>query len=474
MDTGQNSGPNNDTAPGDKKNEAAANKTLLKTAGIYAIIGANGQEQERGAAKIIVKEEEISFLPENGKVLNVAMREISEAAGENYAIRLTIAGGAGVEISQLGYQYDDFWRAFWEAKNAISINDLLMKEPGDLGKARARAIRAGNDLGECDIQFYETSLLVMPRGAEIFKINYGDIDGIAATDFKIILTLDEGDIEFGMMGERFGDAVKIINGALTKISMETQEQIKQMLPDLDSLAVRQMAELMKDGRCAAKSKVEALSAGAWPKIEKFMETAGIKESYDNLKKLAGPEAEAFIGIKRAMMGGLAGDYVWFLMPLEKDNAIAMEATGQGGSGKATYFFRLAGRAEFVAGSGIEQITTDKIVNAVQKCVKRINFRREPIYLPEEKLNEPRYWKYKFILGKIPEIDFLRSVFIGRVCHRSNEQWQKDARELLDFNISQKDNSAKWKAADDDLDPEPETAPGQNNQTNNNITMQNEN
>ncbi len=443
-------------------NEAGGinNNTLLKTAGVYVIFGADGKEQERGSAKIIVKEEEISILPESGKVLNVAMREITEAAGVEYVINLCLSGGAGVEISQLGYQYEDFWRAFWEARNAILINDLLMGEPGDLGKAKAQVVYSQNNLGICDIQFYETSLLVMPKNAEIFKINYGDIDEMKTVDFKIILAVDGQTIELGQMGQSLDNCAKIINNAIIKISTETQSQIKEIIPGLESLAVRQIADLMRDGRCAAKPKVDALASGAWPKFEKFLETAGIKESYSYLKTLSGADAEIYIGIKRTMMGGLAGNYVWFLIPLQNYNAVAMEATGKGASGRATYFFRLTDRQNFAADKKIDSIQAGEIVNAVQKCVKRINFRREPIYLPEEKLSEPRYWKYKFILGKIPELQFLRRTFIGRVCHRSDEQWQKETRELLEFNISQKNDAAKWSASDDNLEPDVEPVPGE--------------
>ncbi|MDY0373929.1 MAG: hypothetical protein RBQ86_07420, partial [Candidatus Izemoplasmatales bacterium] len=60
------------------------NKVLFKTAGDYAILTAAGAEQERGAAKIILKEEEISFLPDNGKALNIDIREIDQAAADDY------------------------------------------------------------------------------------------------------------------------------------------------------------------------------------------------------------------------------------------------------------------------------------------------------------------------------------------------------------------------------------------------------
>lgn len=441
--------------------EEAKNKTLLKTAGLYAIFGADGKESERNKAKIVVKEEEISFLPDNGKPFNLAIREIAEAAESVYAIKMRLTGGTGLEISRLGYQYEDFWRAFWQARNAILINDLLLKEPTDRGRVNGQASRYGADLGGCVVQFYETSFLVLPRTSEPFKIQYGDVNEMKVVDFKIILADDRGETVLSQLGERFDLSVKTINDGMTKISLETQRQIKEMMPALDSLAVRQLADAMRDGRCVARSLVDGLAPGAWDNIEKFLAVAGIREGYDYLKSQAGAGNEAYVGIKRAMMGSLAGDYVWFLMPLETYNAIAMEATSQEGAGKATYFFRLGPRSDFSAGKKYSLPDLEKIVSAVQQCVKRINFRREPIYLSEEKLKEPKYWKYKFILDKIPELEFLRGIFIGRVFHRSSEQWQKDAQELLKFNVSQKDGVAKWKAADDNL--EPEETPDQNEQ-----------
>ena len=73
----------------------------------------------------------------------------------------------------------------------------------------------------------------------------------------------------------------------------------------------------------------------------------------------------------------------------------------------------------------------------------INFRREPIYLPDEKLDEPEYWRYRFSIQKLPALQTLRQLFIGRVIHSSTEQWQKDVMDLLRFNISTKEDTARW-------------------------------
>jgi len=74
----------------------------------------------------------------------------------------------------------------------------------------------------------------------------------------------------------------------------------------------------------------------------------------------------------------------------------------------------------------------------------INFRREPIYLPDERLEEADYIKYKIALQRIPSLQLLRTMYIGRVIHSSPEQWKSDVIELLRFNLTTQDNAIKWK------------------------------
>jgi hypothetical protein len=58
-------------------------------------------------------------------------------------------------------------------------------------------------------------------------------------------------------------------------------------------------------------------------------------------------------MKRGLMGDLTGEYIWFLVPIfsidsvQPGNAIAMEATSNEGSGKATYFFRITDPQQYL-------------------------------------------------------------------------------------------------------------------------------
>jgi hypothetical protein len=73
----------------------------------------------------------------------------------------------------------------------------------------------------------------------------------------------------------------------------------------------------------------------------------------------------------------------------------------------------------------------------------INFRREPIYLPDETLRKPDFVHYLFSVRRLPELRELRELFVGRVIHYNAQQWQTDLQSLLKFNGEAQDDRAKW-------------------------------
>lgn len=198
---------------------------------------------------------------------------------------------------------------------------------------------------------------------------------------------------------------------------------------------------MKEGKAVRKEEISDI----WEALEKRIRSAGIKDAYDYLASLSKKE-QIRIGIKRGLMGGLTGDYIWFLIPLPARNAVAMEAAqisgevaeGEEGKGRATYFFRITGRKEFNG-----RAEPDRAVDGINRGLVEINFRREPVYLPDERLEEPRYQKYRFSIAKLPGLRFLREAFIGRVVHADPEQWKKNVVELLEFNVKAKSDREKW-------------------------------
>ncbi|MEI7615496.1 MAG: hypothetical protein WCJ54_02195, partial [Actinomycetota bacterium] len=81
---------------------------------------------------------------------------------------------------------------------------------------------------------------------------------------------------------------------------------------------------------------------------------------------------------------------------------------------------------------------------INKAMISINFRREPIYIEEEKLYEPDNVKYRFAISKIAELREIREKFIGRAIHISFNSWKAGIEKLLAFNVSTMDEKAKFK------------------------------
>jgi hypothetical protein len=152
------------------------------------------------------------------------------------------------------------------------------------------------------------------------------------------------------------------------------------------------------------------------------------------------------------MGEMTGEYIWFMTPIfsedpnQPGNALIIEAASEQDSGIATYIFRIMDREIYRKGIQEQFMRQEahKFMNKTNQCMIEINFRREPIYLSEDKLLEPENEKYLYATKKLDSLKHLRKQFIGRIIHSSPEQWNKSLEELLTFNIRSIDNEEKWR------------------------------
>lgn len=169
--------------------------------------------------------------------------------------------------------------------------------------------------------------------------------------------------------------------------------------------------LLKDGRAVPRSALDALNPQLWARLETRLAAMGMGmgEKYGFLSALARPE-RICIGIKRGLLGDLTGEYAWALFPVysadpaEPGNALAMEAAPGPGAGRATYCFRLTGRQEYARAAGdLDRLHREAAIaiRRLNRCMVAINFRREPIYLPVQRLTEPRYAHYRAAVERVP-------------------------------------------------------------------------
>ncbi|MDP1629413.1 MAG: hypothetical protein Q8L57_02220, partial [bacterium] len=373
------------------------------------------------------------------------------AAGIDYQINIELSSGEKIILGGLGYQYEDFLKILIANLNKALLKDMLVEEGSKKLSidARVKSEKWGNQAIACEAQFYETMIVVVPDNGMIAKIPLGEIISLREKDHIFdIVTEGEGSFEFSLMGEKFDLFVEKISEAMNNLSITSQGYLKEIFPGLDIETLRKITAILRDGRAAKRQEIESVSPDLWKKMEEKIKAMGIKEEYDFLAALSLPE-KICIGIKRGLMGGMTGDYIWFLIPVLKNNAIAMEATSQNGKGRATYFFRIMPRAEYAKNPDMAQMgkLAEELITRINKAMIKTEFRRQPIYLPAEKLDDPKYKNYKFAIEKFPELKELRRLFVGRVMHYSQEQWESDVNDILKFNVSTQDDDARWAKTD---------------------------
>ncbi len=429
----------------------------------YLLHDADKHPIEKGEnAAACIQKDSLHLLPQLGEALFFSLRDITDIAKGDHKVHIELSCQEKLTLYHLGYRYDDFLRDLFGARNELLLKDMLMHErlkktgvKAEIDYSKNNQTKLEKEKGET--RLYETGMVFIPENNHIVRIPYSDMTEIKEQDYALMISTDYDEkIVLSKMARQFDPFKQALSEAINALSVKTQSMLKELAPGVNASVIRKAARHMKEGRAAKRSMIEAISPALWQELENKLETAHIREEYDFLQSMAKKE-KICIGFKRGLMGDLTGEYIWFLIPIISDdpsqpgNALAMEAGSlEKKGGNATYFFRITSRKDRFDPDRCNQ-QVDQFIKDLNRAMVSVNFRREPIYLPEQRLQEPRYRHYRFAVDQLPELRKLRQLFIGRVFHRDHQQWTHDIRDLLTFNVTTKNDQAKWK----DEQPEPE-------------------
>jgi hypothetical protein len=450
-------------------------KIIIECSINYILNNEQGQEISKGEALARLEAESFSVLPKFGEVLFLSLRDIITVSASDYLIHFLLTSKEKLTISMLGSKYEDFLRNFYKSYNELCLKDLLIQET--LLKSGVMAEYGyigenGQELpkGFCELRLYETAIAVIPECDAIIRIPYSTILEVKPMDYSLTVSTEYGEnFSFSKLGREFDPFTKAFSAQINELSFKVQSLLKELVPEADPSVIRRAARFLKDGKATRKSDIESISPEFWLALERQLKIFGIRDEYDFLKSMSQSQ-KICLGFKQGLMGDLTGEYFWFLIPIystnpnEPGNVIAMEAVSRDsqtsentlsacetknehtpGPAKATYFFRIVSRGNYGEFKNLEDLhrATDEAIKTINRGMLAINFRREPIYLSNEKLEEPQYQKYKFAISQLPALQMLRQLYIGRVIHSNLEQWQQDVMNLLEFNVSTQDDYTKW-------------------------------
>ena len=422
--------------------------TIMECTASYLFSGGDDRQISQGDSDLLLDAEKLTVLPTSGEPLLIPYRDIIQLSRAGYKINANLVSKEKLTIFNLGFKYEDFFINFSNLNNEVILKDLLMNETihksgvvADLGYIDAD--KSEKALGQCELRIYETGAVIINGDGNFIRIPYNDLARIHVDNYKLILDTDYDDsYVFSKMGKELDVCFKMLNDLIKALSVKTQLSLQELLPVFDSSVIRKIARLMKDGRAASHINIDTISPGIWTELEKKLDTFGVKEEYEYLASLGQPE-RICIGMKRGLLGDLTGEYIWFLVPIfsvdttQPGNAIAMEATAVEENGKATYFFKITDPGIYKNLKNQEelQVMADKSLKQINRDLIMVNFRREPIYLTDEQFDSTTYIAYRRAVSKVPALQELRRLFIGRVIHNSPEQWKEAVIQLLKSNLN---------------------------------------
>jgi len=421
----------------------------------YTLENESGATLSNSPAKAKLGDSSLAIEPANGNDLSISYTDITGILDQDYTVKLVLTSRDRVTLSQIGYEYENFLITLYKLKNELYLRYLLMNEglkADQIETTFSYTINGKEEFsGLCEARLFDSALVILPQKNKPVRFPYSYITSVKEEDYSITVEEELGErLKFTQMGERRDYLRRSLNEAMSELSIRTQRIIGEIQPRLDTMNKRKLADLMRDGRAAEKAQIDKINPEFWGLLEAKTKTMGLTESYDYLRDLSQRD-KISIGVKRNLSDEKEAEYIWFLIPIygedphKPGNAVALEATTGADEGRATYFFRILDRTEYQSGKTLPTLHSvyDEFLATINKCMIEINFRREPIYLTDDQLKNPKYVQYRFAAQEIPSLQKLRAHFIGRAIHYNVDQWKADVDALLRFNVEEKSDDKRW-------------------------------
>ncbi|MBI3668532.1 MAG: hypothetical protein HY237_01950 [Acidobacteria bacterium] len=456
--------------------------------GRFQYLDANGGVLQDGACQLSFDSENLTLVPGAAAPLAFDLGDIDAFLPADYEVDLALYTGRTIHLRQFGKTFQNLCHDLLEAYRDRLIRCLLLEDLEEVTRftgAVRLASSAGTIAGPAEIRVYKSNLAVLPTAATAFQWRLAEIDALQFDSSTYTVTLQSSDarLEITKLAKRTEEFANLLRDSLTALNAQSVQAVHSIFPFLNPDQLQRAAQLMKEGRGAPLAKLKAIhprteaallvngvGAGLKPYFDSLLGRvaagglyAGFKfireeeEAADRSAEAGDETADRESGeiaapeIAKAVSGpagpqkadqakeGAEPILFWFFFPLAAkaragvpSNVVAWEATSR--SGRATYFFRLVAPEQ--AGGLREVAKAPGVVEAAIRQLNRalvlLNFRREPIYLPDDSLElQPKYRKHAIACRKIAELRHLRASFLGRAIHTSPEQWEKQVEEILE-------------------------------------------
>jgi hypothetical protein len=456
--------------------------------GKFQYLNADGSAAQSGPCRVSFEAESLTLTPASGTPLAFDLGDIDVFAPGEYELGLTLYTAKKILLQQFGKTFQNLSHDLLEAYRARLIQCLLLEDLEEIARFDATIRFESPDhafSSPAELRLYKSNLAVLPTQATGRQWRLADIDSVHFDEAGYVVTLESAGerLAVSKLAKRTREFTERLQDACARLAEMSAKTVHDLFPFLNPDQFQQVAELMKEGHAAPLAKLLTVHPTTGEALEKNVVDAQLKPYFDALRahtpagwlytsfKLlrkeeepeeqealqpsqeaaaAAPEGVAESATQEAQTtaeppapseAGEAREAPvlhWFFFPLAAKpgsilpaNLVAWEATSK--SGRATYFFRLVppeqeGELRDPAGA---LSLVESAIRQLNRAIVLLNFRREPIYLPDSSLEiQPRYHRYGIACRKLPELRRLRASFLGRAIHTSPQAWQKQFESFL--------------------------------------------
>jgi len=447
--------------------------------GKFQYLNTDGSALQSGPCRVSFEKETFTLLPQGGTPMAFDLGDVDGFVPGDYELTLTLYTGKKIVLNQFGKTFQNLSHDLLEAYRARLIQCLLLEDLEEVarfeGFARLESpTRAFSSPAE--FRLYQSTLAVLPTAATGLQWRLADIDAVQFDEANYAVTLESAGerMEVTKLAKRTGEFHQRLQDAISELTRKGAEIVREMFPFLNPDQFQQVVQLMKEGRAAPLAKLKAIHSQTEAALGANVVDAQLKPYFEALMKQT-PEGWLYAGFKllrkekteeeAAAVAAAAAQATeeaappqpaadapapeepgeeeepilhWFFFPLAAkpgsklpSNLVAWEATSK--SGRATYFFRLLPpeQAAALQDAAKAPALVDGAIRQLNRAIVLLNFRREPIYLPDNSLElQPRYHRYAIACRRIPELRRLRASFLGRAIHTSPQAWQKQFEGFL--------------------------------------------
>ena len=399
--------------------------------GKFQYLDASDTASSQGPCQFRFDAETAILTPASGTPIAFDLGDVDRAVKRDWDFELALFTGRRILLRQFGAAFSTMSENLVAAWRDRTVRCLLLE---DLEEVARYSATAGLNRAPmpAEIRLYKSNIAVLPLDGPPTQWRLAEVDSVSFDEAAYSVTLESAGerLTIAKLAKKTDEFRGNLDGALGDLRTHEAEALHATFPFLDPDRLQQLLRAMPEGRSVALSALRAIHAKLPDALLAHAVDEPLRPYFEALRKRSGGDA-LMTGFKfirpdeetpaeqsepseaeaQAPGADAAEDeqalFFWFFFPLA-GGRVAWEATT--GSGRATYFFDAPP-------------PVDQAITHLTRGLALVNFRREPVYLPDESLEQQqRFRRYAIACRKVPDLRTLRAAFRGRAIHTSLEAW----------------------------------------------------